>query len=286
MQELKQNFIIAARPKTLLITCGPVFLGLSMAIREGVMIQAIALLCFISALLIQIGTNYANDYFDGLKGTDKNRGNRMVGSGKISASQMKIAFITAFLLAALCGAFLIVRGGWPILAIGLSGIFFGWLYTGSRFSLAYNGWAEPIAFAYFGPLAVAGTYYLQHLSWSPWAWVLGIGPGCFSIIILCLNNLRDFKEDQKNNKNTLVVRFGQKFGNILIIASWMLALGIPVLVMFITQDHPWLISSQIIGILALPLLKQLPLKQPNYDELIAKTGRLLLLYCLLVGLAW
>lgn len=275
-----------ARPKTLLIGLGPIFIGLAYASQAGFYQPILALLTFTSAIFIQLGTNFNNDYADGIKGSDATRQNRGVGSGKIKPNQMKLAYQLCFTLAICSACFLVYKGGLSILAIGLSGIFFGWLYTSSQYALAYKGLAEPIVFLYFGPIAVAGTAFLQTQNWDIFPFILGIGPGCLAIALLTINNCRDIVDDKKNQKNTWVVKRGIGFGHQLIIIMWLIALATPVAIMLVSKQHSALILSQLIGFLALPVIKQLKTQTPNYDALLAKTARLALLYCLILGLCW
>jgi 1,4-dihydroxy-2-naphthoate octaprenyltransferase len=139
-----------------------------------------------------------------------------------------------FLLATAAGVFLTLRAGWPVVAIGVVSIFFGILYTAGPFSLAYLGLGEVFTFLFFGLVATAGTYFVQALSYSPDAVLLGVMPGCYSVVLIALNNLRDRATDQQVNKKTLAVRFGEKFARIEIL----LFLFIPSIVpLFILQFH-------------------------------------------------
>ena len=115
---------------------------------------------------------------------------------------------------------------------------------------------------------------------------MGIGPGCLAIVLLTINNCRDVIEDKKNHKNTWVVKRGLGFGHQLIIIMWLIALATPIAIMLISKQHSALILSQLVGFLALSCIKQLKDKNPNYDKILAKTARLALLYCLILGLCW
>ena len=278
-------WLTAIRPKTLFITLGPIYIGLQLAKKSGFFDPIVAIITLLSALFIQIGTNLANDYYDGLKGSDQHRTNRMLASGKLSSRALKQAFLLCFLIASLLGLYLVYIGGIPILMIGITGIFLGWLYTASPYALAYKGLSEPFILAYFGPIAVAGTYYLQHLTFSLYACALGLGAGCLAIAILTLNNLRDHKEDVNTNKKTLVVQFGVVFGYSLYSLMWFIALLIPILIYYIATQNLLLLSLQALAIPAIFLIKQMKSSEPNYDTLLSKTGRYLLLYCLLLGIA-
>ena len=206
----------AARPKTLGASIAPVVLGTALASRDGHHDALVALLIVVAALAIQIGTNFCNDYCDFKRGADRNRVGpiRATQAGLVSPEAMKMAAILSFALALFVGIFLVWRGGTPILAIGLISIACGALYTAGPYPLAYVGLGDLFVLIFFGPVAVAGTYYLQALTWSSDAWMLGLMPGFLSVGILVVNNLRDRESDCIAHKRTLVVLFGEKFGRL------------------------------------------------------------------------
>ncbi len=208
------NWILAARPKTLLAGFAPVAIGTAIAIRDEqfhFLAMAGALLCAIS---VQIGTNFCNDYCDFFQGadTDERKGpTRAVQSGLISPRAMLIATILMFSITGMSACFLYMRAGWIFLVLGAFSILFGVLYTAGRYSLAYLGIADPFVLFFFGPVAVAGTHYVQALQFD-WSTVIaGLGPGLVATGLLVVNNLRDIDEDRVANKRTLAVRFGAAF---------------------------------------------------------------------------
>ena len=207
-------WIRAARPGTWLVSISPVLIGTAIAISMNSYSTRYTLAIMLASLLIQIGTNLANDYYDGLKGADEHRvgPRRLSQDANISLTSVRVGFIGVLGLAAIIGIALVYRGGWPILAIGVSSLFFAVFYTKGRFALAYTGLADLICFLYFGPIAVAGTAYLHTLTWSKEAFILGCIPGALSVAILTVNNIRDRASDAKVNKRSLVVRFGKGFG--------------------------------------------------------------------------
>ncbi len=169
-------------------------------------------LCF--SLLIQIGTNYANDYYDFLNGADAKRVGpaRAVASGWISPSAMKTAAFVLFGAAFLVSLPLVAASGlWAFLFV-FSSIAFGLLYTGGPYPLGYMGLGELLVFPYFGPIAVCGAYFVQSHVFDPSVLLLSFSPGLLSCAILIANNLRDLETDAVARKNTLVVRFGKNFG--------------------------------------------------------------------------
>ncbi|MBY0529518.1 MAG: 1,4-dihydroxy-2-naphthoate polyprenyltransferase [Rhabdochlamydiaceae bacterium] len=279
---------LAARPKTWISSFSPVLIGSTLAISDGVFNLASFIFTLATALAIQIGANLANDYFDFIKGADtiERKGpQRMTQSGLVTPQAMKRAMILTFLIALLSGCYLIFKGG-SVIALLLSfSILFGILYTGGPFPLAYLGLGEVFAFTFFGPIATAGTYYMQTLTWSKQAFLAGIAPGALCTAILILNNVRDINEDKKANKKTLAVRFGKTFGQIEYIAVILGAL-VPLIAFYPT--HPFSLLGLLILLPALPLLQTIlkPCEPQTLNLLFGKTGQLMWLYTLLFCIGW
>ncbi|HEX8297960.1 MAG TPA: 1,4-dihydroxy-2-naphthoate octaprenyltransferase [Rubricoccaceae bacterium] len=205
----------AARLKTLPAAAAPVVLGTAFAAGDGAFHGAAALCALVSALLIQVGTNYANDAEDAVRGADTAERvgpKRAVNEGWVTAGQMRRAAAVAFGLAFLVGLYLVWRGGPPVLALGLVAIASGYAYTKGRYALAYTGLADLFVLVFFGPVAVGGTYFVQALALPAWVLVAGLGPGALATAILIANNVRDVEQDRAASKRTLVVRFGRPFG--------------------------------------------------------------------------
>ncbi len=204
----------ATRPKTLIISLMPVLIGTSFAVHQGAFSLLTCLITLLTALCIQIGTNFANDYYDCLKGADtasRKGPRRMTQAGLISLSKMKLATFLTFSSVALLSFYLAARGG-PIFSLLTTlSIAFGILYTGGPKPLAYLGLGEVFVFIFFGPVATAGAAYLQTLTFSWEAVFLGFTPGFLASAVLVLNNLRDIEEDRRASKKTLAVRFGKRF---------------------------------------------------------------------------
>ena len=208
------HWILAARPKTLLAGFSPVAIGACLAIRDGDFHGLAVLGALLVAISVQIGTNFCNDYCDFFQGADtvdRKGPTRAVQAGLISSRSMLTATIVMFSITALMAVLLSLRAGWPFLVLGALSILFGVLYTAGRFSLAYLGIADPFALFFFGPVAVAGTDYVQTLQFDWAAVVAGLGPGLLATGLLVVNNLRDIDEDRAANKRTLAVRFGATF---------------------------------------------------------------------------
>jgi 1,4-dihydroxy-2-naphthoate octaprenyltransferase len=199
------------------------------------------LICLVFALLIQIGTNYANDYYDFLKGADDDRRigpQRAVASGWISAPHMRIGMILIFVLAFAVGCLLVPLGGWWLVLVGLLSITCGVAYTGGPYPLGYNGWGDLFVFIFFGWVATGITYYVQAGSFSVnlasssgvgWTILAGMVPGALATNLLVVNNVRDEPLDRLAGKRTLAVRFGRRFGIGQYVVFSLMALGVPVL---------------------------------------------------------
>ena len=204
-------WLLAARPRTLTAAVAPVAAGTGLAAYHGVAAMGPALAALVGAALIQIGTNFANDYYDFVRGgdTDERVGPvRVTQAGILKPRQVKRGMIAVLALAVLVGVYLVWIGGWPVLAIGVASIACAVLYTGGPFPLAYHGLGDLFVFVFFGLVAVGGTYYVQGLAWPPDAWLAGVGLGALSTAILVVNNLRDIPTDLRVGKRTLAVRIG------------------------------------------------------------------------------
>ena len=211
---------IAIRPKTLVISMLPIVIGSALSWKYGLFNHTIFLFTLLSAIFIQIGTNFANDVYDYIKGADDEERLgpiRVVQAQLISIKNMKIFTAIAFLLSILFGFPLVLKGGIPILIIGLLSIISGYAYTAGPYPLGYNGWGDFFVFCFFGPIAVSGTYFLQNETISYASFYSGIIMGSLSVLLLCINNLRDIKTDQRAGKRTLAVRFGANFVRMMFI---------------------------------------------------------------------
>lgn len=205
-------WVEAARPKTLAAAFTPVLVGASIAWNNNTFsfdATGVALLC---AFLIQIGTNFANDYFDFIKGADTEDRigfQRATASGLISPKSMLNATIISMSLAFLFGLYLVWIGGWIVLVIGLLSLLFGVLYTGGPYPLGYNGLGDVFVFVFFGIVAVMTTYYVNTLVWSEASFWASLAVGALCTNILVINNLRDIEQDAIAGKRTLGVLFGE-----------------------------------------------------------------------------
>lgn len=281
----------AARPKTLPAAASPVIMGSAMAWHDGLFYLPAALSALFGALLIQIGTNLANDYFDFKKGADTRERlgpRRATQAGLVSPGAMKKAFIIVFALAFISGLYLVYRGGWPVLLIGVLSILFGVLYTGGPYPLGYNGLGDIFVLIFFGPVAVGGTYYVQALSLTPESLVAGLAPGLISMALLTVNNLRDIQSDTQAGKRTLAVRFGERFARLEYLFSIGAALLIPLVLIYMTQAN---LYSMLVLIALIPVIPGMRLiwqgqRGSVLNHVLADTGKFLFLYSLAFSIGW
>ncbi len=284
-------WIQAARPKTLPAAVAPVAMGIAVAFRDDVSHLASAAAALLGALLIQIGTNFANDYFDGVKGTDTDDRlgpRRAVQAGLIQPAVMRRAFVFTFALAVLVGAYLVTRGGWPIVVIGLLSVLFGVLYTGGPRPLGYLGLGDVLVLIFFGPVATAGTYYVQGLRWSEAAVLAGLGPGMLAVGLLTVNNLRDIDGDRIAGKRTLAVRFGPAFAKAEYVASLLVAALVPLLLWAFVGAPAGVLAASAVCLVGVPALLAVLRWQrgERLEGALAGTGRLLVLYALAFCVGW
>ena len=206
-----QSWLLAARPKTLPAAVVPVIVGSAVAIADGAFHWGAALACFAVALLLQIGANFANDLFDFRRGADTAERlgpTRVTQSGLISPRGVAIGTAIVLALAALAGLYLVYRGGWVLLVLGVAAILSALAYTGGPYPLGYNGLGEVFVLIFFGFVAVTGTYYVQALAVTGLAIAAAIPIGALVVNILVVNNLRDIDTDRRAGKRTLAVRLG------------------------------------------------------------------------------
>ncbi len=226
-------FWIAARPKTLIASISPICIGSCFALKEKLFSPFLFLFVLLFALCIQIGTNFANDYFDFLKGADtKDRKGpmRVMQKGLLSKTHMKRAIAAVFCLAFLLSLVPVLKGGIFLGVLGALSILFGLLYTAGPYPIGYIGLSDPLVLLFFGPFASFGAYFVQSESFASLPLIAGIGPGLLSLAILTMNNLRDIEEDRKANKKTLVVRFGKTFAKAEYFFCLIGAFFIPILI--------------------------------------------------------
>ncbi len=205
-------WLLASRPATLPAAIVPVLVGTAAALQDGFFRLRPFLAALAASLLIQIGTNFANDYFDYRKGADTEARLgpiRLLQAGIASPRQVLHATLLAFGGALLIGLYLVWVGGVPILLIGVLSILSGLAYTGGPYPLGYNGLGDVFVFVFFGLVAVCGTYYLHTGTVTPLAWWASVPVGLLVTAILLVNNVRDIETDRAAGKRTLAVRIGR-----------------------------------------------------------------------------
>lgn len=281
-------WLLAIRPKTLSAAVAPVVVGAALAAHDGVFRPLPALAALVGALLIQIGTNLANDVLDFRRGADhaaRLGPTRVVQAGLLSAQAVSLAAIGTFGLAALVGLYLVSVAGLPILAVGVAGILSGVLYTAGPYPLAYVGLGDPFVMVFFGLAAVAGTYYVQALTVTPTSLALGAAVGALAVGILTVNNLRDIGTDGDAGKRTLVVRMGVARARVYYAFLVVQAFVIPVSLWLTSQ----LGAAVLVVLLAVPLARP-PVQQVRggltgapLNKVLAQTARLQTAHALLLA---
>ena len=284
-------WILASRPKTLTAGAVPVLVGTAVAHAAGGIAFGPALAALLGALAIQVGTNFANDVFDFVRGADTEARLgplRAVQAGLLSPRDMKLGMGVAFAVATLMGIYLVAVAGWPVVVIGVASVASGIGYTGGPFPLAYRGLGDLFVLLFFGFVAVLGTVYVQRLAVPPLAVWAAIPVGALATAVLVVNNVRDRVTDAQAQKRTLVVRWGRRFGLIEFAVCLGLAYFIPVAlaaggygpwVMLCLASTPWAVAV---------FRSVLSGEGEVLNRALGETARLLLLYGVLwaLGLAW
>ena len=208
-----RDWVHAARPPTLPAAIVPVLVGAGLAIGRHHFLPLVFAMTLAASLLIQIGTNFANDYYDFKKGADTSERigpARITSQGLVSAHHVLTAAVVAFAMAAVIGVYLIYVGGIPILIVGLASIVSGIAYTGGPYPLGYHGLGDAFTFIFFGVVAVLGTFYLQTGTVTLAAFAASLPVAFLVTAILVVNNIRDIDTDRKAGKMTLAARFGRR----------------------------------------------------------------------------
>lgn len=284
-------WLLAARPATLPAAAVPVLVGTAAAVSEGARLRPVVFATtLVCALLIQIGTNFANDYSDFHRGAD-HEGRlgpvRVTQSGLISQSDVRRGIIVAFGLAVLLGAALALIGGWPIVVIGVLSVLSGLAYTGGPFPFGYHGLGELFVFVFFGVVAVCGAAYLQLGTWNGFALALSLPIGLLVTNILLVNNLRDLPTDRAAGKRTLAVRIGERATRLQYAAFTALAYIVPTALAVSERSRRWLLLPLFTLPLAAGLARRVlgGLAGRELNPMLKHTGQLLLLFGILLALA-
>ncbi len=280
----------AMRPKTLTASICPVLIGGAVAFQHGFFKFTPAIICLLFAVLVQIGTNFANEYFDFLKGADnedRKGPRRAVAAGLIKPVHMLYATMGVLLAAFLVGLILLYYGDWWLIGVGIASLMCAILYTAGPFALAYKGLGDVFVIFFFGVVAVNCTYYVQtgFFNWEVFG--LSIVMGLLVNNILVVANFRDFEEDRKVGKMTLIARFGREFG----IWEYKISLVIVYLILTLLAVRgagTWVLFPFAITIRAFHLPREMKEAQTLKDHLnlLAQTSSFLMLFtlCLLAGI--
>ena len=255
-----QSWILASRPRTLPAALVPVMVGSALAIYHGIFFPAYSIVALLCSILIQIGTNFTNDLYDYLKGTDtKERKGplRVLASGLISVKEMKWGIFLVFFTAFLLGLYLVYSVGLMILWIGIFSIIAGLAYTAGPFPLAYNGLGDLFVFIFFGIVGTVGTYYLHAQQFTSLAFLISLPVGALITNILIVNNYRDIEEDKTSGKNTLAVLLGKDFSRHEYVFFILVSFFIPYLLHFKYDFNIWIFLPYITLPLAITLVKMI-----------------------------
>lgn len=280
------EWIEGARPRTLPAAVAPVAVGAGLGAWAEAFDGGRVLLALVVAVALQVGVNFANDYSDGIKGTDAARVGpvRLVGQGLASASRVKQAALLSFAVAALAGLVLVaLTGQWWLLLVGIASIAAAWLYTGGPRPYGYAGLGELFVFVFFGIVPVVGTAYVQTLTITPTDVVASVGVGLLACAILVTNNLRDIAGDTVAGKITLAVRLGDARTRVLFGVIVVAAVLLPLAVAALTSA--WVALTCLTGLLAVRPVRRV-LGGATGAALIPalkQTGVLLLVYGLVLG---
>ncbi|TDE10361.1 1,4-dihydroxy-2-naphthoate polyprenyltransferase [Jiangella asiatica] len=234
------QWVEGARPRTLPAAVAPVLVGTGAAAAADAAHLGRALLALAVALALQIGVNYANDYSDGIRGTDENRVGpfRLIGSGSAEPSAVKAAALWSFLAAGVFGTVLIAWSGhWWLFAVGALAIGAAWYYTGGRSPYGYRGFGEISVFLFFGLVAVAGTTYVQAGRLTVTSVVSAVAVGCLACALLLVNNIRDVHTDAVSGKRTLAVILGERRSRMLYVL--LMAVPFAIVAALAAAGQPW-----------------------------------------------
>ena len=280
----REQWIAGARPKTLPAAIAPVLVGTSFAGYNASFLHTFLALAV--ALSLQIGVNYANDYSDGIKGTDFDRVGpmRLVGSGAATADSVKKAAFISFFVAAIAGLILASRTSWLLIILGAICIIAAWTYTGGPKPYGYQAMGEVSVFIFFGVVATVGTYYVQTESVSREVILASFAMGALACAILVLNNLRDLPSDEAAGKKTLAVVMGDKSTRDLY--KWLMFFALVISVALALFSFYYLFA-----LLSLPLVSKsvravsAGARRGELISLLAKTGRIQIIYSVALSFA-
>ena len=292
MENIQTNsikaWILAARPKTLAAAATPVLIGCSLAYADGTFQWIPAILCFLFAFSMQIDANFINDYYDYLKGSDREDRlgpERACAQGWITPPAMKKGMIITTLLSCFWGLLLLSYCGLEMIPVGLLCVLFAFLYTAGPYPLAYHGWGDVLVIAFFGFVPVGCTYYTMAHGWTWNVTIACLACGLVSDMLLMLNNYRDREQDKISGKRTLVVRFGEPAGRWAYLILGVIAVGL-CLIYGIKEDFTAALFPLVFLIPHIATWKQMERihKGKELNIVLGKTARNIVLFGLLLSL--
>jgi 1,4-dihydroxy-2-naphthoate polyprenyltransferase len=282
------SWLLASRPKTLLAAVVPVMVGSALAISMKKFFLSYSLVALLCSVLIQIGTNFTNDLYDYLKGSDtiKRKGpRRVLATGLITVNEMKAGVTLVFGLTFLLGLYLVYSVGILILWVGIFSIFAGIIYTAGPFPLAYNGLGDLFVFIFFGIIGTMGTFYLHTQEISAVAFIVSLPVGCLITNILIVNNFRDIDEDRNSNKKTLAVILGKEFTRWQYILLIMISYFTSIVLYFKFNFSLWILLPTATIPISLILIKMLyTLKDEELNRTLELSAKFAGLYGLLLSI--
>jgi len=283
-----QTWLLAIRPRTLPAAVSPVFVGTGAAVADGGFRFFPALAALLGALLLQIGVNLANDYFDYVKGVDtadRLGPPRVTQSGLLSPGSVRAGLTVTVGLALLVGVYLMMVGGWPIVAVGLAAVLSVVAYSGGPYPLASHGLGDLFVFIFFGLVAVCGTYYVQILRLTPLVVIVAIPEGLLITAILVVNNLRDIDTDRLAGKNTLAVRLGSRGTRVEYMLLLLGAYSVPMALWSAGVRSGWVLLPLLSAPLALRMVHVICRGEGrSLNEVLAQTAVMVLLFSVLLSL--
>lgn len=282
-----QIWLLAARPRTLPAAIGPVMVGMALSWSDGFFAPFPAFAAAIAALLLQLLSNFANDYFDFVKGADTSERlgpPRAMATGLLSAVEIYMGMATVIGLLVLVGVYLFFIGGWPILVVGIASILAALLYTGGPFPFGYYGLGDLFVFIFFGLVAVSGTYFVQAGTLSVEVVLAAVPVGLLITAILVVNNLRDIETDAQAGKRTLAVLIGRRNTQYQYLILLAMAYMLP-LILWLGFERS---SAVLLPLLSLPLAVQRVYSiytetGTALNSLLVMTAQLSFLYSLLLS---
>jgi 1,4-dihydroxy-2-naphthoate polyprenyltransferase len=279
------EWVAGARPRTLPAAVAPVAVGTGAAAAAGGAAPGRALLALVVALALQVGVNYANDYSDGIRGTDADRVGpfRLVGSGTAQPDAVRRAAFASFAVAAAAGLWLAALTSWWLIAVGAAALAAAWFYTGGPRPYGYHGLGEAAVFVFFGLIAVVGTAYVQCERITGLAVAAALPIGLLACALLLTNNLRDIPTDMASGKRTLAVRLGDRRTRLAYVGAIMLSFAI---VIGIAIFRPWALLALLAAPLAMPPVRRVlsSARGAGLIPVLKETGQLQLVFGLLLAI--